>query len=862
MWTGTKRAVSLVAGTSAARNAGISRPLTMGVPLLILLLSWFSFRAVNSGAETFDRALAELDYFSAREAALQRDVLAARAGLLRNYDPLVREANDLAASVARLRALAGDRATTTAVERLSSSLDRQESLLERLKSNNALLQNSLASFRLLSRALGAPHGDPALAAVVGALGAATLRLTLDTAPTAADEVRRRIADLSDLKSSANDASSVRVLIAHAQLLQQLLPSTDEILRLLSSDLILRERDRIRELLTERQAASRAMARHFRVLLYVTSLGLVALLTQMGLQLHARARELLRRAALEHVIAANSMSFVDATAPDIEAVVTRALAAMARCVGGDRAYLLLERPARTYTWCREGSPFPEGGPQRAQVLAGRLASSLDGVVYIADAHRLSEGAAREACAELGIRGWACVRDRNGCRSALLGFDYIGRTCSITPRGELGLLRTALDGFVHAIERRRIEAETGALEARLQRAQRMETVGALASGVAHSFNNIITAILGFAETASAQSAAGGSVPHGLAEIQRVAEGARELIDQIMAFGRRRDLRGDPVNLAAQVATAASLLRASLPPDVELILGEIAPAAVVRTESVQLQQVLLNLCHNAAQAIQGRGRIHVSAGVQDFAQTVTFTHGHVPRGLHVCIAVSDTGRGIDESVLSRIFEPFFTTRPDGNGLGLATVSEIVRGAGGAMNVISTVNSGSRFEAWLPCTIQPQEDSQEDSQDDLTALPLGGGETVLIVDGNREQMLRGEEILAALGYEPVGFTQAGDVLDACRNSPQRFDAAIVGRLPSIQQSVDLSAMLRDLLPGRPAILATAGAESLSPESLVLAGVSELVARPLLAPEIALALKRGLSFARHPSGASRPRGTGAMGAP
>src|SRR4029450_2788319 len=145
------------------------------------------------------------------------------------------------------------------------------------------------------------------------------------------------------------------------------------------------------------------------------------------------------------------------------------------------------------------------------------------------------------------------------------------------------------------------------------------------------------------------------------------------------------------------AASLLRASLPSGVELIINDVPIDVAVSGEPAQLQQVILNLCTNAAQAMPRGGSIRVTAEQKEMAAFLPMSHGELVPGRYVCLAVIDSGRGFDESVARRVFEPFFTTRSAGTGLGLATVHEIVRDHDGAMNVQSKPGHGSRFEGWL---------------------------------------------------------------------------------------------------------------------------------------------------------------------
>jgi CheY-like chemotaxis protein len=289
---------------------------------------------------------------------------------------------------------------------------------------------------------------------------------------------------------------------------------------------------------------------------------------------------------------------------------------------------------------------------------------------------------------------------------------------------------------------------------------------------------------------------------------------------------------------IAETSSLLHASLPPRIELVMREVPDAAVVAGQAGQLQQVIFNLCNNAAQAMDQIGSVEIETQVRDVTGARSLTHGELVPGRYVRIAVKDTGRGMDKITVERIFEPFFTTRLAGSGLGLATVREIVREHDGAINVWSTPGVGSRFEVWLPCVAAAAPAPRED----LHFLPLGRGQTVLVLDDGGERLLADEEMLAALGYEPVGFTCVGDALAACRATPKRFDAGVVGHLLSAPSAPDLAAALRAIVPNMPILLATASVDESGAEALVAVGISEIVHRPLISAELASALARCLT--------------------
>jgi CheY-like chemotaxis protein len=259
-------------------------------------------------------------------------------------------------------------------------------------------------------------------------------------------------------------------------------------------------------------------------------------------------------------------------------------------------------------------------------------------------------------------------------------------------------------------------------------------------------------------------------------------------------------------------------------------------VSGEPAQVQQIILNLCTNAAQAVEGNGRILVTAELKVVAARFKVSHGELSPGRYVCLAVRDTGRGFDEAVARQLFEPFFTTRLAGTGLGLATVHEIVRDHDGAMNVQSEPGQGSRFEAWLPAAMA---DPTEEVAPEV--LPLGRGETILLVESERDRLLRDEEMLAALGYEPVGFERPEDAIAACRSEPRRFDIILISQALQNQDGFELARTLHEIAPQEPLMLATASTSEISFDELAEAGIVEVLRRPLASTELAAALARHL---------------------
>ncbi len=806
--------------------------------LLFALLTGVLLRGMNLDAERFDSALVALDRFAAGETALQRDVLRARAGMLRNYDPMVKDTNWLDAALDELTQVAALYPDTRpAIEQLSSSLGAQEELVEQFKSDNALLQNSLAYFELFSnQVMTSGRDEPAMRAT-GALASAMLNLLLDTSQAATRDVSNHLDRLAAQSSSPGDGDTVEALLAHGRLLRDLLPGIDGTLKMLLQVPNESELEAVRNTILAVRTAARESARHFRLILYGTSLLLLGLLIHLGLQLRRRAVRLRQRAALEHLIAAISTRFINAAPIDINAPIEEALTGLARHIGADRAYFVETGAEGVRTWRHGSGPWPADWPRGALDLAAHFKANSTGTIHVRRVDRLLPGVGRETLGSAGVSSWVCVppAGEDTVRS-VLGFDAV-RVCFTASSEELGVLPMARNTIRGAIRRNSLLQARRRLEKHLDQARRMETVGALASGVAHNFNNIIGAIIGHAELAEARlSSDNGPAARNLDAIRRASERARDLIDRILVFGRHREGRRRPVDVSALIAEAGALLRASLPGTVDLVMPPQEPV-VVSGEPAQLQQVIINLCNNAAQAMNYSGPVELTMDVHDVASARSLSQGELARGRYVRIVVIDGGRGIDAAALGRIFEPFFTTREEGNGLGLATVREIVDDHGGAMNVWSRPGSGSRFEVWLPCM-------QAASVPDPPTLEIttGRGETLLLVDDDAERLLRDEEILAALGYEPVGFTAAADALAACKSRPERFDAAVVVLCDRDAEALEFATVLRALAPDLPIVFAAGTADDIVADNLAAVGVSEIIHRPLNSAEIASALMRCLA--------------------
>lgn len=283
-----------------------------------------------------------------------------------------------------------------------------------------------------------------------------------------------------------------------------------------------------------------------------------------------------------------------------------------------------------------------------------------------------------------------------------------------------------------ERERREAERLELERRLQEGQRLESLVAMAGGVAHDYNNILMAILGHAELAIDDVPAGSVLHDGISAIITEARRAAALANQMLAYSGRGHVLTQPINLAELLQGMQAQLHATLRPGMQLVHSQVAPLPLVEGNAVQLRQVVLSLVTNAVEAMgAGEGVVTVVTAEEELSRQqldgLIFGAERQP-GRYLRLTVADTGHGMDGATLGRIFDPFFSTRFAGRGLGLAVVHGVVRGHRGAMQVWSQPGQGTTFSLWLPAATARSVAPEPIDRARLAPSPPAG--TVLIID------------------------------------------------------------------------------------------------------------------------------------
>jgi len=390
------------------------------------------------------------------------------------------------------------------------------------------------------------------------------------------------------------------------------------------------------------------------------------------------------------------------------------------------------------------------------------------------------------------------------------------------------------FVQHAERRRSEAQR-ALQAQLTRASKLESLGTLAGGVAHDFNNVLAAIVGFGEMAHDAAPAGSRQARHLDKVLQAALRGRALVERILAFSRGGARQSTVFELEPVVEEVLGLLASSLRPGLVLERRFEAAGARVRGDPTQVFEAVMNLCANAMQAMPGGGMLSVHAQRVHVVAGRVLSHSSLAAGDYVTLTVSDQGDGITPEVMEHLFEPFFTTRggQSGTGLGLAVVHGVVAEFDGAIDVQSEAGRGARFALYFPeCT---------DAPDAPAALPAvasrGTGQALLVLDDEPALVAMAEELLEGLGYRPVGFTDPAAALAALREEPSRFAAVITDELMPVLSGTQFTAALRRVAPQLPVLLLSGYGGALLAQRAAAAGVTRMLAKPLQRDELARAL-------------------------
>lgn len=382
----------------------------------------------------------------------------------------------------------------------------------------------------------------------------------------------------------------------------------------------------------------------------------------------------------------------------------------------------------------------------------------------------------------------------------------------------------------------------LEAQLLQAQKMETVGILASGIAHDFNNILQALLGYTELAEIEVKENSQAASYVAEIRIAAERASDLVRHILTFTRRTDCERRPVQMDCVVQEVGKLLRGTIPRTIEIRLNIAENTGEVLGDPSQLHQVLMNLATNAYHAMRDNG------GVLEIGLTaVKINHPpdspspELKSGDYIRLSIKDTGCGMDETTLKSIFDPYFTTKQtgEGTGLGLTVVQSIIKSHGGIIEAMSEPGHGSAFTILLPMLATTEQVPESPSS---SCPPQSGTGHILLVDDEIAIVQSEKRAFEALGYRVTGCTDSKEALERFRANPCAFDIVVTDQTMPHLTGLDLAKEMLAIRPEASVVLCTGYSDAVNEQQAKTAGIQQFIMKPASRDELAAVIRNVLA--------------------
>jgi PAS domain S-box-containing protein len=372
----------------------------------------------------------------------------------------------------------------------------------------------------------------------------------------------------------------------------------------------------------------------------------------------------------------------------------------------------------------------------------------------------------------------------------------------------------------------------LEERLQQAQKMESIGTLAGGIAHDFNNILHIMIGNAELALDDMPESDPAYDSIEEIKNSGLKASGIVKQLLSFSRESGNELCPIDIVTVIREALDLLRATIPVTIEMRRDLPDTDETVIADPNQINQVIMNLCINASQAMEDRGGIiEVSTEKMVLDDSCEEKILELPKGDYIKITVSDTGMGIDPGIIDRIFDPYFTTRQvgQGSGMGLAVVHGIVKSHGGAITVDSEVGKGSLFHLYFPLV-----DAKIDRRTSKTVEIQRGNESILFVDDEISIVNMMGRSLSRLGYHLDTKLNPQEAVELFQSKSDRIDLVITDMTMPQMTGIQLSEALRQIRPDLPIILCTGHSDLIDEDKAQRLGFAAYVMKPIAKQEMA----------------------------
>ncbi|MBI2411816.1 MAG: PAS domain S-box protein [Deltaproteobacteria bacterium] len=377
---------------------------------------------------------------------------------------------------------------------------------------------------------------------------------------------------------------------------------------------------------------------------------------------------------------------------------------------------------------------------------------------------------------------------------------------------------LDGFIEDITERK------KLEEQFRQAQKMEAVGQLAGGVAHDFNNILTALIGYGNLLIMKKGNDDLVRSYADHMLTLSEKAASLTQGLLAFSRKQVLNPQPTDMNELVRRVEKILKRLIGEDIELTASFSGEPLIIRADSTQIEHVLMNLATNARDAMPGGGRIAIATEACELGREFVDTHGAGAPGRYAVIAFSDTGAGMSEEVVKRIFEPFFTTKEvgKGTGLGLSMVYGIIKQHNGFIDIASKPGEGTTFRIYLPFA-----DEAAGHPEPQKFLVRGGSETVLLAEDEEDVRNITKTMLQEFGYRVITAVDGEDAFAKFMEHKDSIDLLVLDIVMPKKAGNEVYEMIRSVRPDVK-VLFTSGYSSDIVRSKGLAGERDFISKPV----------------------------------
>ena len=391
---------------------------------------------------------------------------------------------------------------------------------------------------------------------------------------------------------------------------------------------------------------------------------------------------------------------------------------------------------------------------------------------------------------------------------------------------GRVEMVIEHIRDITEQKKMESERQDYEIRLQQIQKMEALGTLAGGIAHDFNNILVAVIGYAELSLGSLTEDSPLYRNFQHILMAGVRARDLVHQILTFSRQEKREPKPLQIGNLVKEALEMLRSTLPATIEIVQRLPANVEYVMADPTQIHQIIINLCTNAAQAMEDDGgQLTVQLSQADLTDRDIAAHPDVLPGRYVRLSVQDTGKGIAPDIIGKIFHPYFTTKDKGKGtgLGLAMVHGIIKSYGGFIDVKSRPGRGTVFHVCIPTIGQLP--AHDDPQGGEMAT---GKEHILVVDDEPLVVDVLQEMLKSQGYRITTADGSLKALETFRKAPRDFDLVITDMTMPKLTGERLSQEIKKIRTDIPIILCTGYSDKLADKSALDFGVQDFMVKPI----------------------------------